>query len=99
MRLSNETRETIRTTVREVFGEEARVLLFGSRTDDAARGGDIDLLVELPQSMPDRRSRELTLVARLQRRLGDREFDVVTIDPGTTCEPIHREARRTGVPL
>ena len=99
MRLSNETRETIRTTVREVFGEEARVLLFGSRTDDAARGGDIDLLVELPQSMPDRRSRELTLVARLQRRLGDREFDVVTIDPDTTREPIHREARRTGVPL
>ena len=31
----------------EIAGGEARIRLFGSR-DDAARGGNIDLLVELP---------------------------------------------------
>ena len=44
MRLSLSTRSTIRDTVRSVVGPDATVRLFGSRTDDDARGGDIDLL-------------------------------------------------------
>ena len=48
MRLSQQTQQVIRDTVREVFGVEANVKLFGSRINDDARSGDIDLLVELP---------------------------------------------------
>ena len=43
MRLSHEQVRVIRDVVEGQIGESARVYLFGSRVDDAARGGDIDL--------------------------------------------------------
>ena len=48
MRLSTSHQQIILDTVRKIAGAEASVVLFGSRTDDARRGGDIDLLIESP---------------------------------------------------
>ena len=96
MRLTAEAREIIRTTTHQVFGDQARVRLFGSRTDDSQRGGDIDLLVELPRHQSDARRKSLTLVARLQMRLGDQPIDVLVIDPETSLDPIHQTAAATG---
>ena len=47
MRLTPAEHTTIRETVQAIAGTGSRVRLFGSRLDDRARGGDIDLLVEL----------------------------------------------------
>jgi predicted nucleotidyltransferase len=99
MRVSAEAREIIRRTTAEVFGPAARVRVFGSRADDAARGGDLDLLVELPEAATDRERKIVTLVARLQLRLGDQPIDVLVVDPATRRQPVHDEALRTGVPL
>ncbi|MHB1360248.1 MAG: nucleotidyltransferase domain-containing protein [Rhodocyclaceae bacterium] len=99
MRLSPRTRDIIRATTREVFGAEARVRLFGSRTDDTQRGGDIDLLVELPCPQADSRKKSLTLAARLQMQLGDQPIDILVLDPQTTMQSIHRVAAATGIPL
>ena len=99
MRLTAHAREVIRNTTREVFGADAQVKLFGSRVDDAQRGGDIDLLIELPRHQPDAHKKSLTLAARLQMRLGDQRIDVVVLDPETPVQPIHREAVATGVPI
>jgi predicted nucleotidyltransferase len=99
MRLSEEARGIIRSTTREVFGEEAQVRLFGSRTDDSKRGGDIDLLVELPSPQPDTRKKSLTLVAKLQMRLGDQPIDVLVIDPQSPSDAICRVAKATGETL
>jgi predicted nucleotidyltransferase len=99
MRLSPQSQRIIRESVRQVFGPQARVRLFGSRLNDAARGGDIDLLVELDEPVNDRERKALSLVARLQMRLGDQPIDVLVLDPQTSRRPIHEQALRTGVAL
>lgn len=99
MRLTEEQRCLIKQLTRELVGNEARVLLFGSRTDDARRGGDIDLLVESPRPLPARFEQELQLGARLERALGGQRVDLLLVDPLTPLQPVHRAAQATGVPL
>mgnify|MGYP006429505475 CR=1 FL=1 len=99
MRLTPQQIDIIRQTTREVFGDHARVRLFGSRLDDHGRGGDIDLLVESDQAILDEARKRLQLVARLQMRLGDQPIDVLTVDSQASAGPVHREAQRTGIQL
>lgn len=99
MRLTDEQRRLIKQLAREVIGEDVRVLLFGSRTDDGRRGGDIDLLVESPRPLPDRLGLELRLGARLERALGGQRVDLLLVDPGLPLQPVHRAAQATGVVL
>ncbi len=99
MRLSQQTQQIIRDTVREIFGVEANVKLFGSRIDDDARGGDIDLLVELPSVTAEIERKTMQLAARLQLRIGDQPIDVLVLDPSTPRQPIHEQASMTGIRL
>ncbi len=46
MRLTDEQRTSILTIVHHYCGDAAAVYLFGSRCNDASRGGDVDLLIE-----------------------------------------------------
>lgn len=46
MRLTPSQQASIVSRIREQAGESARIFLYGSRIDDTARGGDIDILVE-----------------------------------------------------
>lgn len=96
MRLTRQQAQTIRDRVREGFGDKARVRLFGSRTDDTATGGDIDLLVELPEKVP--LASEISLSAKLEQQLG-MPVDVITTWPGDKQRPIVELARLTGSPL
>ena len=60
-----------------------RISLFGSRVDLLAKGGDIDLYVEinpLPGSDPGAFARKLRM--EIQDRLGERKIDLL-IDDGT----------------
>ena len=52
MRLTSAQIQTVLRIVSEHAGDSACTYLFGSRLDDQARGGDIDLLVETAASMP-----------------------------------------------
>lgn len=96
MRLTDPQVQTIRNLVREAFGTDARVSLFGSRTDETAIGGDVDLLIELPAKTV--LARELALVAKLEQQLGQ-PVDVLTAWPGQRARPIVEIARLTGVQL
>ncbi|MFA9462540.1 nucleotidyltransferase domain-containing protein [Thiohalorhabdus sp. Cl-TMA] len=97
MRLTRRDHNIIRQTAREVFGTGIIVRVFGSRADDQARGGDLDLLVESTEAIPEKHRETLSYEAKLQQRLGDQPIDVLVLDPATEQLPIHREARRTGV--
>ena len=46
MRITPEQIAIIIQTTRSIAGQDANVWLYGSRLDDARRGGDVDLLIE-----------------------------------------------------
>jgi len=96
MRLSEQQIRIIRDAIAEIAGPDARVRLFGSRMDDAAKGGDIDLLVELPHPVENPPVLASKLEARLERRLGGRKVDVVLAAPNIARQPIHEIAMREG---
>ena len=93
MRISNDTAAIIRDTAAELLGGQVR--LFGSRLDDAARGGDIDLYLETELPVEEAEALRLRMVARLARRLGDRKIDLVVKTRDGEL-PIHTIARREG---
>jgi predicted nucleotidyltransferase len=99
MRLTPTMQHTIKTTTAEIFGAEAKVSLFGSRTDDTRKGGDIDLLIELPSPQTEVQRKRLSFVARLQQRLGDQPIDVLIVQPNTPKQAIHAIAQATSIPL
>lgn len=96
MRVRSDIAAVIRETAAEVFG--ASVPLFGSRLDDNARGGDIDLYIETELDAEEAEKRRLRMLARLARRLDERKIDLVVRTPDGEL-PIHAIARREGVLL
>lgn len=99
MRITPQEAAAIRRVTTEVAGSDARVSLFGSRTRDDLRGGDIDLLIELPEPSADKLAVSLRAGARLQLALGERKIDVLVADPQTADSPILRAARADGIAL
>ena len=93
MRLTAKERHCISETIRQADAE-ARVFLYGSRVDDQAKGGDIDLLV-LSRKIDV--AAKLEILARLHRVLGERKIDVVVYPDDT--RPFPRLAIQSGVPL
>ena len=99
MRISPEQAHAISVAVKAAAGAHAQVKLFGSRLDDDARGGDIDLLVELPHAIERPTWLAAQVTARVQRVLGDRKVDVLVIDPATDLQAVHKAALRDGILL
>ena len=81
------------------LGDECRVLLFGSRTDGDQRGGDVDLLVLSPRTVPDRAWFAARLAAQAERLMGGRRVDVLLLDPSTLVQPVHAAALAHGEAL
>jgi predicted nucleotidyltransferase len=99
VRLTEPQVAAIKQAVAEVLGAGARVWLFGSRADDGARGGDIDLLVR-PDPAAGRPSLmdKVRLLGRLEEALGERRIDIV-IEAPEDRRAIVQIAHETGIPL
>ena len=96
MRLTVEEIKHIKQQVRHVFGDGSRVFLFGSRTDETKKGGDIDLFIE-PQHVSNVSEQKITLLTKLQTVLGDQKIDIVLAKDKNRL--IEQEARKKGVLL
>jgi predicted nucleotidyltransferase len=94
MRLTSAQIDTIKTTARNVLGEGAQVVLFGSRVDDLAKGGDVDLYVETAE--PDL-MKKIRCKLQLQDQL-DMPVDLI-VKPYGDQSAIALIAKKEGVAL
>ena len=94
MRLTDTERRIIKQTV-QPFDQSARVILFGSRANDKARGGDIDLLIISERIASD----DLNAIRwRLWEQLGEQKIDLV-LSREKIDEAFARTAIEQGVEL
>ena len=98
MRLDPKTIPRIVHAVRENFGIDAEVWLFGSRTDDSKRGVDIDLYVEtdIERDVIVHRSR---LLRQLEEIFGEQKIDLAVRPRRRPLHPLHEIAREQGIRL
>ena len=100
MRLTDHERQAIRAAVAGHFGPGARVRLFGSRRNDSAAGGDIDLFIDnCALTAREMVRRRIDLRVELCDRLGDQRIDIVVQREDGPILSIHRHARETGILL
>lgn len=97
MRLTTQQILAIRNLAGQVAGERARVRVFGSRLDDAMRGGDLDLMIELNDSVANPALLAAQISAKVSRILHGRKVDVLISAPNLRRLPIHDIAFREGV--
>jgi predicted nucleotidyltransferase len=99
MRLTPAEIKEIQTCAKRHFGERAIVRLFGSRTDDARRGGDIDLHIVTESAEHATLANELQFSQELKDRIGDQRIDVVVRGPSYKPRAIDEIAVETGMLL
>ena len=98
MRLTPTQIDTIHSTTQAVLGEGAKLTLFGSRVDDQARGGDVDLMIEVSKALAEPSVMSAHFASRLSRAFEGRHVDVLLKAPNLQEQAIHRVAEKTGVP-
>lgn len=99
MRLTPQHVEVIRQATQQLAGDDARIRLFGSRVNDDARGGDVDLMLELDHSVAEPAQLAASLAARISRGMNGRKVDVLIRAPNLLELPIHQIALEEGVLL
>ena len=95
MRLSPSTVSFIKTSVLSL-APGSELLLFGSRANDAAKGGDIDLLLLTEKKLP------LMLISKLRRlilsQIGEQKIDIVNF-PKSSDHPFKSHVLKPAVKL
>lgn len=101
MRITEEEKRYICEAFRKHFGKNDHLWLFGSRVDDAKKGGDIDLYIETEE----KNSRvalenKLSFIDDLWLSLGEQKIDVVlNLIHDDFSLPIYKQAKSLGILL
>ena len=99
MRLTEQQIQVVKSTAHAVLGEDAQVTLFGSRLDDAKKGGDIDLLFSTSANIDNPAYTVGRIYAQLVSQLGDQKIDILLKAPNLQLQSIHTLAEQSGVQL
>jgi len=99
MRLSPRDIAALSDTVHSVAGPGVRTRVFGSRLDDAAKGGDIDILVESDTPIESPAVLSARISVRAMRALNGRKVDVPLKAPNLEEHAIHRIALQYGISI
>jgi predicted nucleotidyltransferase len=97
MRLSEFEIDIIKKTALDIFGKDTAVFIFGSRTDDSAKGGDVDIYIKCP-NCSDTLKKKIKYSIELEKTLGLQKFDVI-INDNQYFKTIYKIAEDTGIRL
>lgn len=96
MRLSIEDRNTIKKIISNYI-DDSKIYLFGSRTDDTKKGGDIDIYVETNHNLTLKD--EIKILTKLELNGILRKVDLVIKTPFKTHQNIYETISKTKVAL
>jgi len=89
MRLDKHEKKALKHALKDFRGE---IYLFGSRTDNSKRGGDIDILL-----IPQKRGRPLKMSLEIQKNFFtycEENIDVVIYSKSLFCQEILKHAKK-----
>ncbi|MBN1767062.1 MAG: nucleotidyltransferase domain-containing protein [Prolixibacteraceae bacterium] len=83
MRLTHYQLENIKSLSKKHFGTQSSVFLFGSRTNDMKKGGDIDLFIRSNDKTQLTIEKKVHFLAELKAKIGNQHIDVVLDNDNT----------------
>ncbi len=96
MRLSKRIINILQNNIKNSFGN-VNIYLFGSRTDDNKKGGDIDLSIDINLSKQEFRKKKSLFLAMLMRIDFDYKIDIVNFN--TKDELLHNGIQQNHIKL
>jgi hypothetical protein len=99
MRLSEFEKECIKSLASHHFGTDVQVFLFGSRTNNQQRGGDIDLFIRNPNREHLEARTKINFLTDLILLIGEQKIDVVLDNPDSKNSAFFKNIYQTGIQL
>ena len=99
MRLNEDEIESIKTLANRHFGKDVQVFLFGSRTINQLRGGDIDLFIKNPHNDRLEIRSKINFITDLILLIGDQKIDVVLDNPAIRNSVFFKTIQQNGIQL
>ena len=99
MRLSEYEIESIKSLANRHFGKNVQVFLFGSRTRNQQRGGDIDLFIRNTNGEQLKMRTKINFITDLILTIGEQKIDVVLENPATKNSGFIKTIYQTAIQL
>jgi predicted nucleotidyltransferase len=99
MRLSEFEIESIKQMASRHFGTDVQVFLFGSRTMNQLRGGDIDLFIRNPNGEHLKTRTKINFITDLILLIGEQKIDVILGNQLTKNSVLFKTIYQTGIQL